>query len=84
MLRMTTIITDAQKVIFLLEGKIINPWVEEINKECQKHFSIYEKLILDVSQVSFVDEEGVKLLKNLIKDKVELVGCSLFLSKLLS
>jgi anti-anti-sigma regulatory factor len=84
MLRITTISTDAQKAIFQLEGKIINPWVEEINKECQKYLSSQEKLILDVSQVSFVDEEGVNLLKTLLKGKVELVGCSLFLSKLLS
>lgn len=83
MLRMTTIQTDPQTATLLLEGRIVGSWVEELTRECEQKLSQTERIILDVSQVSFVDDNGVEVLKTLRQNRVYLTGCSLFLDELL-
>lgn len=83
MLRMTTIQTDPHTTTLFLEGRIVGSWVEELTRECEQKLSQAERIILDVSQVSFVDDNGVEVLKNLRQNRVHLTGCSLFLDELL-
>jgi anti-anti-sigma regulatory factor len=84
MLRITEIETDAETVTFLLEGKIVDEWVAEIKKECEAAFNRRSKIILDLSRVNFVDEQGVETIRALIRTRVKLVGCSIFLSELIN
>jgi len=66
-----------------VDGRIVGPWVEELRKKCKTCLAEEKGLIIDLSGVSFIDEHGVKILNELRKGRVEVRGCSLFLSGLL-
>jgi anti-anti-sigma regulatory factor len=67
-----------------IEGRIAGEWVNELKKECELCLKKRDHLILDLSGVSFVDEKGIRGLKAMIGERVRLIGCSLFLSGLLT
>ena len=69
-----------------LEGRIAGRWVNELEKECKKYIcnrSKLSKLSLDLFGVTFVDDQGIKMLRAMVEDQVELIRCSLFLCELL-
>ncbi len=84
MLKISTIAKDDKTVTLQVEGRIVGQWVQEVRRECEKGLAESSKVILDLSGVSFVNDQGIKVLKALEgEDTVLLVGCSLFLSALL-
>jgi anti-anti-sigma regulatory factor len=83
MLRITEIDRDDEKITFLLEGRIVGQWVDEFSKECETALAGGHRIILDLSRVLFADEQGIDTLNRLIGERIELTGCSLFLSELL-
>jgi len=84
MLKITTIAKDDKTVTLQLEGRMVGPWVQEVRRECEKGLAVSSKVILDLSGVTFVNDQGIKVLKALKgEDTVLLVCCSLFLSALL-
>lgn len=70
-------------VMLMVDGRIVGPWVEELRKECKTCLAEGKRLIIDLSGVSFIDEQGIRILNELRKGRVEVRGCSLFLSGLL-
>jgi anti-anti-sigma regulatory factor len=84
MLRITETDTDGETTKLILEGRIIGQWVSEIRNCCEAALSEKRNLILDLSRVNFVDEQGLEVLKDLSRKKVRLTGCSIFLSELLA
>lgn len=84
MLIVSTVETDSNTTLFRLEGRIIGSWVDELRKTCEENLSNRKQIVLDVSMVSFVDEQGVGMLQSLAHRNVKLTGCSLFLSELLN
>ncbi|MBN4054759.1 STAS domain-containing protein [Nitrospira defluvii] len=70
-------------ILLRVDGRIVGPWVEELKEKCKSCLAEKKRLILDLSGVSFIDEHGVKVLNELKKTRVEVRGCSLFLSGLL-
>ncbi|MBV8476824.1 MAG: STAS domain-containing protein [Acidobacteria bacterium] len=61
-----------------LEGHLGGPWVDELRRSCDRVRSEGKQLTLDLSGVSFVDHEGVGLLRGLKRRNVELRNCSPF------
>jgi anti-anti-sigma regulatory factor len=84
MLRVSEIKSNSGKIIFQLEGKIMGCWVDELLKECKKTLIGEDEIVLDLTSVSYIDEQGIYALKSLEKEKVKLINCSLFLSALLT
>jgi anti-anti-sigma regulatory factor len=84
MLKVTLLEEDERAVILKLEGRITGQWVHELERECERHLNKHRKLILDVSGITFVDDQGIKMLRTVVGDRVELIRCSLFLSGLLN
>jgi len=80
---MSEVKTNSSKVIFELEGKITDSWVNELIKECQRVLTSQSEIILDLAKVSYIDEQGINALKVLQQEKVKITNCSLFLSALL-
>lgn len=80
---MSEVKTNSSKVIFELEGKITDSWVNELIKECQRVLTNQSEIILDLAKVSYIDEQGIDALKVLQQEKVKITNCSLFLSALL-
>ncbi len=61
-----------------LEGQVVGPWVEELRRSCEAILSAGDKLILDLSEVSFLDRDGIDLVRSLTNRNVALLNCSRF------
>jgi hypothetical protein len=64
---------------FSLEGRIIGPWVKELER-CWRNAADTGKkksMQVDLTSVAFIDEEGTELLEKMHGEGVELVasGC---------
>jgi len=63
-----------------LEGHLGGPWVEELRRSCDRVLAKSKRLTLDLAGVTFIDHEGVRLLKNLRQTNLELRNCSPFVA----
>ena len=84
MLKITHLAEDNETVTLKLEGRIMGPWVNELRKEAELWLADGSQIVLDLSGVSFVDDEGSKTLKAIMNDGVQLRGCCMFLACLLN
>jgi hypothetical protein len=66
-----------------LEGKLLEPWLEELRRACAEAVSPEIPLHLDLAGITFVDAAGAQLLRELIHQGVTLVRCSGFVTVLL-
>ena len=76
---------DNEAVLFRLEGQVSGPWIEELRRVCNEtlrdngHES--ERLVLDLTDVSFIDADGVALFRELTARRVILTNASLFVAE---
>jgi hypothetical protein len=66
-----------------LEGKLLGPWVGELESACRKPQVSPDRVRLDLFGLTFVDEEGARFLLGLIRDGARVVACSGFVAELL-
>ncbi len=83
MLKMTVVREDEQTITLKLEGRIVGSLVEELEKECEKCLRKKNGLILDLSDVSYIDERGVNTIRSFLGSRIQTVGGSLFLEGLM-
>ncbi len=69
---------NTQTITLQLEGRVVGPWVDELQAICEPLVGNGRKLALDMGEVSFADESGVALLANLRARGVELNKMSAF------
>jgi hypothetical protein len=62
-LRITVLTSD--KVVLKLEGRLVGPWVDELRTAVSRNNGCSQPLEIDVSDVTFADEEGEKALSSL-------------------
>jgi ABC-type transporter Mla MlaB component len=74
---------DDGRLALRLAGEISGRWVEELGRITDIALALDMTVSLDLSQVSFVDREGVALLTRLVHRDVALVKCSAFVTELL-
>jgi anti-anti-sigma regulatory factor len=67
-----------------LEGKLLGPWVDELNRACEELQVPPSGLCLNLSAVTFIDSAGVKLLGDLIRRGARISECSGFIAELLN
>jgi ABC-type transporter Mla MlaB component len=67
-----------------VEGKILGPWVVELSRACEELRVPLHCLRLDLTDVTFVDSTGLKLLDDLVREGATIVGCSGFIADLMS
>ena len=65
----------------VLEGRLIGPWVDELRRSCEQALSSTGKLTLDLGMVSFIDREGIVLLRSLAQRRARLSRCSPFVAE---
>ncbi len=75
MLRITKINGNEATVTLKLEGQIVSAWVRELERECRVALAEGRRVHLDFTHVSFVDECGCALLRNLVGDELDIVHC---------
>lgn len=77
-----SIVRDSDQAIELqLEGKLVGPWVEELQRLSDEALSLQKAVSLDLEKVWFVDSRGVTLLRDLAKRQVSELNCSQFVSQ---
>jgi anti-anti-sigma regulatory factor len=68
MLRITEITDGHPGVLLKLEGKLRGPWVEELGRVCAELSRRESRAVrLDLSAVTFLDEAGTRLLRELLR-----------------
>ncbi len=83
MLRITVQNKNKENRVLLLEGKVSKQWLEELKAEIEGSINDGKKLTLDFSKVSYIDDEGAKLINMPLYKKIEKINCSLFIRTLL-
>jgi hypothetical protein len=64
-----------------LEGQVIGPWVEELRGVCERLLTEGQPLTLDLASVSFLDRDGITLLRRLAARHVALINRSPFVAE---
>jgi len=82
MLRISEAPADG-KATLRLEGQVAGPWVQELRSVAEGWLGRGYRLSLDVTGVSFADETGVTLLRDLRVRDVSVCGASPFVAELL-
>jgi anti-anti-sigma regulatory factor len=83
MLKITTIHDDGKNRVLKLEGKLLAGWVEELRDACRLARTDCGQLQLDLRDLSFVDDSGIRVLHELIRQNVRVTTASPFVSELL-
>jgi hypothetical protein len=83
MLRITRVDTPDSVPTLKVEGKLMGPWVEELQQVCGSWPQSAGRPRLDLSAVNFVDVAGLRLLRELLGQGVLLAGCSGLIAELL-
>ena len=69
----------AQVEVLRLEGKVVGRWVDELRQSCDEILHRPEReLVLDLTDVSFIDLGGLALFEELAARRVTLRNCSPF------
>jgi anti-anti-sigma factor len=71
--------TDAEVTVLKLEGKLSGPWVEELERTWCEATSktAADSVVVDLSDVTYIDSGGKKLLGCLFRQGAELQNGSL-------
>ena len=81
MLRIVRVASSNEAVSLRLEGQVRGPWVEELRRSCAQALATGRGLILDMTDVSFLDLDGVALCRSLSDHHVALLHCSPFVGE---
>ena len=66
-----------------IEGRLTGDGVKQLAASCEAYLAARLPLLLDLSDVTFIDEEGSRLLHGVAQRGAALEGCSPFLSEML-
>jgi anti-anti-sigma factor len=64
--------------ILRLEGRIVGPWVAEVKRSCEDALATGRSLALDLTDLEFMDSQGVALLQDLQARGIALLQCPPF------
>ena len=84
MLKITRIADDELSITLQLEGKLIGSWVDELQLVCEQCQAQRRETILDVADLRFADDQGVRALRALRGKRIRMRGASSFLTELLA
>ncbi len=73
MLRITKVAEDSSTVTLKLEGKLAADWVPLLEGECLTCLKDNRKVLLDFSEVTFIDDRGAEVVKKLTGEGIKVV-----------
>ena len=83
-LRITKMVEGPLFVVLKVEGRIVADWVSVLEKECLARLRKKQEVLLDLAGVTFVSDDGVKMLKRIETGKLQLINCSYLIQDLLN
>lgn len=80
MLRVTLVDCSDCGVRLRVEGRLTGLCVDELRQSCQLHMpNDGGRFTLDMADLSFADSTGIELLKDLMRQKIEIINLAPFL-----
>jgi ABC-type transporter Mla MlaB component len=83
MLRITRTVGEELVEVLKLEGTLQGPWIDEAHDAHARCATRTSRIGLDLSGLTFADEEGAALLHELIRSGARVLGCSSYIAELL-
>jgi anti-anti-sigma regulatory factor len=83
MLRISKVAQGDSIVTLKLEGRIVFDWVAILYGEILKFVHEGKKVVLDFSEVRYVDELGIRMLRQQEEKNVQIINCPAFIEDLL-
>jgi hypothetical protein len=83
MLKITQVNGHNGARICKLEGKLLEPWLAEVLAACKPPDGRPGPIGLDLANLTFVDQAGIRLLRELILGGITICACSSFVAELL-
>lgn len=83
MLRITTIDDVGQIVRLKVEGRVVGEWGAELYKVCTVFLAQEKMIVLDFSDVRFIDQRGIGVVKKMLGKRVQIIGSRLWVQTLL-
>ena len=80
MLKITRAVLSKQETTLRLDGRLGGQWVALLRDTAEFVLGDGVKLTIDLTNISFIDCEGIALLKSLIKRGVDPVNAPLFVA----
>jgi hypothetical protein len=81
MLKIAVADSSDQAITIRLEGRVIGPWVAELGRASERALARSGQLTLDLAHVSFIDQEGIALVRSLQARGAGLRNCSPFVGE---
>jgi hypothetical protein len=72
MLKITQIADGPGPATLRVEGRLVGPWVTELHRECERLLDDGRSLVLDLSELWFLDGPALTLLRSLERRSVTL------------
>lgn len=69
-----TVTTEGDLTLFGLEGKLIGPWVSELESQWIGVDGPRRKTEVDLTSVSFIDAAGQDLLRRMVREGASLIA----------
>jgi anti-anti-sigma regulatory factor len=80
MLRIMRLDTDDATIVLKLDGKLLEPWIEELRRSIAGSRGAVK---LDLSGLTFADAAGAQALSDLLHQGAIVTACSSFIAALL-
>ena len=81
MLRISTIEAAGETVTLRLDGQITGQWVKLLQRTCEAQLKKGARVTIDLKNVSFVDRDGIALLRSLTDRRVEILNALPFIAE---
>ena len=81
MLKITRVASTNDEITLRLDGSVAGPWIELLAKSAESALAEGLRLTLDLENISFIDCEGLALIKNLMGRRVQQVNAPLFVAE---
>jgi anti-anti-sigma regulatory factor len=83
MLRIEAVVSGSRETTVRATGRLAGPWVAELQRSLASR-NHREPVVLDLTDVSFVDRDGLEFLRALRHDTRILLRCSAFVAEQLT
>ena len=81
MLKITRVASSDQEITLQLDGRVTGQWIELLRESAESVLAEGVRLTLDWENTSFIDCEGLALIKSLIGRGVRQVNAPLFVGE---
>jgi ABC-type transporter Mla MlaB component len=82
-LKITSLSPQSRMRTLKLEGEILDRWVSAVHDACAQCDRRPGRRYLDLAAVTLVDPAGAQLLRDLMREGIEIIACSSFIGELL-